>query len=85
MYSYRTQKVKVNAAENTKWETAREDRYCFLPKGSLAPLFLCFLASSSSSLDFVVSQNGNPISIRSYQRSFELLLKRLKIEHRGFH
>ena len=34
---------------------------------------------------FVVSANGKPVSVRSYQRSFELLLKRLKIPHKGFH
>lgn len=35
--------------------------------------------------DFVISSNGKGISVRSYQRSFDLLLKRLKIKHRGFH
>ena len=34
---------------------------------------------------FVVSANGKPVSVRSYQRSFELLLKRLNIPHKGFH
>ena len=34
---------------------------------------------------FVVSANGNPVSVRSYQRSFELLLKKLHIPHKGFH
>ena len=34
---------------------------------------------------FVVSANGKPVSVRSYQRSFELLLKRLHIPHKGFH
>ena len=34
---------------------------------------------------FVVSNHGKPVSVRSYQRSFELLLKKLKIAHRGFH
>lgn len=35
--------------------------------------------------EFVVSQNCNPVGVRSYQRSFELLLKKLDIRHRGFH
>ncbi len=35
--------------------------------------------------DFVISANGRGVSVRSYQRSFDLLLKRLKIKHRGFH
>ena len=34
---------------------------------------------------FVVSAKGKPVSVRSYQRSFELLLKRLNIPHKGFH
>lgn len=34
---------------------------------------------------FVVSASGKPVSVRSYQRSFELLLKKLKIPHKGFH
>ncbi len=34
---------------------------------------------------FVVSAKGKPVSVRSYQRSFELLLKRLKISHKGSH
>ncbi len=33
----------------------------------------------------IVSNGENLISIRSYQRSFALLLKRLDISHRGFH
>lgn len=35
--------------------------------------------------EFVISSKGKGIAVRSYQRSFELLLKRLKIKHRGFH
>ena len=34
---------------------------------------------------FVVSAKGKSVSVRSYQRSFELLLKRLNIPHKGFH
>ena len=39
----------------------------------------------SSKSDFVVSEDGNAVLVRCYQRSFELLLKRLEITHRGFH
>lgn len=39
----------------------------------------------SGDSDFVVSANGNVVSVRSYQRSFELMLKKLNIRHRGFH
>jgi len=35
--------------------------------------------------EYVVSYGGEPLSIRSYQRSFALLLKKLKIPHKGFH
>lgn len=34
---------------------------------------------------YVVSNQGQYISVRSYQRSFALLLKKLGIPHRGFH
>ena len=33
----------------------------------------------------IVSNGSNLISIRSYQRSFSALLKKLNIQHRGFH
>ena len=33
----------------------------------------------------MVSSGGKPVSVRSYQRTFELLLRRLGIPHRGFH
>lgn len=35
--------------------------------------------------NYVISENGKPIFVRSYQRTFELLLKKLDIPHRGFH
>ena len=35
--------------------------------------------------EFVVSENGKPVAVRSYQRSFELLQKKLGISRRGFH
>ena len=34
---------------------------------------------------YVISDHGQYVSIRSYQRSFALLLKKLNIPHRGFH
>ena len=33
----------------------------------------------------IVSNGSNPISVRSYQRSFSSLLRKLGIQHRGFH
>ena len=43
------------------------------------------ILNKRSDSDFVVSSHGKPVSVRSYQRSFELLLKKLDIPHRGFH
>ena len=34
---------------------------------------------------YVIEANGQPVSVHSYQRSFELLLIKLKISHKGFH
>ena len=34
-----------------------------------------------SDSDYIISDDGKPIYVRSYQRSFDLLLKGLKIEH----
>lgn len=53
-----------------------------LPK-QLLPSLKAKKKNSDSS--FVVSCNGNAVLVRSYQRSFELLLKKLNLPHRGFH
>ena len=63
-------------------KTATSRRMIPLPK-QLLPLLKGIKKKSDSS--FVVSANGKPVSVRSYQRSFELLLKKLKISHKGFH
>lgn len=42
-------------------------------------------AKKESDCKYVVSEKGMPISTRSYQRSFELILKRAKVSRRGFH
>ncbi len=39
----------------------------------------------SSTSTYVINGKDAPPTIRSYQRSFELLLKKLNIPHRGFH
>lgn len=39
----------------------------------------------SSYCDYLIADYNKPVAIRSYQRSFELLLKKLHIEHKGFH
>ena len=53
-----------------------------LPK-QLIPLLR--IAKKKSRSTHIVSNGSNLISIRSYQRSFASLLKRLNIQHRGFH
>lgn len=63
-------------------KTATSRREIPLPK-QLLP-FLKSIKKKSDS-PFVVSANGKPVSVRSYQRSFELLLKKLNIPHKGFH
>ena len=63
-------------------KTAASRRTIPLPK-QLMPLVKMLKKRSDS--DFAVSSHGKPVSVRSYQRSFELLLKKLDIPHRGFH
>lgn len=43
------------------------------------------LMKKESDCEYVISSNGKPVATRSYQKSFELLLKNLHIPHRGFH
>ena len=63
-------------------KTATSRRVIPLPK-QLLPILKGVKKRSNS--PFVVSANGKPVSVRSYQRSFELLLKKLNIPHKGFH
>lgn len=63
-------------------KTATSRREIPLPK-QLLPILKSIKKKSDS--PFVVSASGSTISVRSYQRSFELLLKKLKIPHKGFH
>ena len=63
-------------------KTSTSRRMIPLPK-QLLPMMKALKRRSVS--PFVVSASGNPVSVRSYQRSFELLLKKLKIPHKGFH
>ena len=63
-------------------KTVTSRRVIPLPK-QLLPMMKALKRRSAS--PFVVSASGNPVSVRSYQRSFELLLKKLKIPHKGFH
>lgn len=63
-------------------KTASSARLIPLPR-QLLPLLEGIKERSRS--PFVVSEGGKSPSVRSYQRSFELLLKKLCIPHRGFH
>jgi integrase len=53
-----------------------------IPK-QLLPLLRDHKKKSKSK--YVISQGSDGITVRSYQRSFELLLKKNNIEHHGFH
>ena len=63
-------------------KTTTSRRVIPLPR-QLLPILKGIKKRSNS--PFVVSTNGKPVSVRSYQRSFELLLKKLNIPHKGFH
>ncbi len=64
-----------------KTETSR--RVIPLPK-QLVP-YLRSLKKDGNSVYVVAERAGKPISVRSYQRSFELFLNKLNIPHKGFH
>ncbi len=64
-------------------KTATSKRVIPLPK-QLMP-YLRDLKSESKSKYVVSSSNGNSIFVRSYQRSFDICLKKLNIPHKGFH
>lgn len=38
-----------------------------------------------SCCEYVIADGDKPVFVRSYQRTFELLLKKLNISHKGFH
>lgn len=39
----------------------------------------------TSKCEYIIADGAKPVFMRSYQRSFELLLKKNSIEHKGFH
>lgn len=63
-------------------KTSSSRRIIPLPK-QLLPIIKEFKKKSNA--EYVVSCNGKPLSVRSYQRSFDLLQRKLGITHRGFH
>lgn len=64
-------------------KTQTSERVIPLPK-QILPILKEWKKQAKS--EFVVeSSQGKPVLVRSYQQSFELLLKRLHIPHKGFH
>ena len=43
------------------------------------------MMKKTSDSEYVISSKGKPVTIRSYQRSFEIIQEKLHIKHRGFH
>lgn len=64
-------------------KTATSEREIPFPKQMIP--YLKNLKKESGSVYVVASYADRLISVRSYQRSFELFLKRLNIPHKGFH
>lgn len=63
-------------------KTARSRRVIPLPK-QILPLLKAW--KKRSSCEYLVADGTKPVFVRSYQRTFELLLKKLEIPHKGFH
>lgn len=63
-------------------KTASSKRIIPIPKQLI---FLLKTLKREQKTEYVISYNNKPIGIRSYQRSFSLLLKKLNIPHKGFH
>ncbi len=63
-------------------KTINSERIIPIPKQIISILKKIKLNNKSN---YIVSNSTTGVSIRSYQRSFELLLKKLSIRHRGFH
>ncbi len=63
-------------------KTVTSHRTIPIPKQLLAILKTIRKRSES---EYVVANGKNNVSVRSYQRSFALLLRKLKIPHKGFH
>ena len=70
--------VKVTSSP----KTASSTRIIPLPK-QLTPHLTALKKKSKN--QYVISNREKNVSIRTYQRGFELLLKKLHIPHRGFH
>lgn len=63
-------------------KTVNSRRVIPLPK-QILPLLKA--VKKRSECEFIVADGDKPVFVRSYQRTFELLLKKLHIPHKGFH
>jgi integrase len=63
-------------------KTTSSNRIIPLPKQILK---LIKELKNISSCDYLIADYDKPVSVRAYQRTFELMLKKLKITHKGFH
>ena len=63
-------------------KTSQSHRVIPLPK-QLLPLLKSL--KKRSICEYIVADGDKPVFVRSYQRTFELLLKKLHIPHKGFH
>ena len=63
-------------------KTVNSRRVIPLPK-QILPLLKAL--KKRSQCEYIVADGDKPVFVRSYQRTFELLLKKLHILHKGFH
>ncbi len=63
-------------------KTVHSSRVIPLPK-QILPLLKGL--KKRSKCEYVIADGDKPVFVRSYQRTFELLLKKLGIAHKGFH
>ena len=63
-------------------KTVHSRRVIPLPKQILS---LLKDVKKRSKCEYIVADGDKPVFVRSYQRTFELLLKKLHISHKGFH
>lgn len=63
-------------------KTVRSRRVIPLPK-QILPLLKKL--KKRSNCEYIIADGDKPVFVRSYQRTFELLLKKLGIGHKGFH
>ena len=79
-YDKRINGVTQKIVESPK--TSASNRVIPIPK-QLLPILKQLKKNAFS--EHVIADGGKMLSVRSYQRSFELLLKKLKLQHKGFH